>query len=128
MTAPPLGCLHCVICNTNSFHSFYTNLAYIQSHQIPSQVCVCGGGGGGQLIYIVFPYRYVNIQSVFLRRRSRAEFGLVWNSNKIYGKCSKISNTFLCLFSTNIRAGIHKILVRIAKNDDTDQTVSSEAV
>ena len=39
---------------------------------------VCGGGGGCQLIYIVSPYRYVNIQSVFWRRRSRAEFCLVY--------------------------------------------------
>ena len=34
-----------------------------------------------------------------------------------YGKCSKVSNTFLYLFSNkmwNIKDGIHKILVRIA--------------
>ena len=46
-------------------------------------------------------------------------------------KCSKISNTFLFLFSTEllvIRAGIHKMLVRIANREDPDQTASSEAV
>ena len=49
---------------------------------------------------------------------------------KGYSKCSKISNTFLCLFSTMmllIRAGILKLLVRIA-NRSPDQTASSEAV
>ena len=48
-----------------------------------------------------------------------------------YGKCSKISNTFLILFSNKMlifRAGIHKILVRIANREDLDQTASSEAV
>ena len=29
-SATLMGCLLCVICNSNSFHSFYTNLAYIQ--------------------------------------------------------------------------------------------------
>ena len=48
-----------------------------------------------------------------------------------YGKCSKISNTFLILFSNKMlmfRAGIHKILVRIANREDPDQTASEEAV
>ena len=48
-----------------------------------------------------------------------------------YGKCSKISNTFLVLFSNEmlvIRDGIHKLLVRIANREDPDQTASSEAV
>ena len=48
-----------------------------------------------------------------------------------YSKCSKISNTFLILFSNKMlifRAGIHKILVRIANWEDPDQTASSEAV
>ena len=43
----------------------------------------------------------------------------------------KILNTFLFLFSTKmlvIRAGIHKMLVRIANREDPDQTASSEAV
>ena len=47
------------------------------------------------------------------------------------GKCSKISSTFLLLFSNKImifRAGIHKMDVRIANSEDPDQTASSEAV
>ena len=47
-----------------------------------------------------------------------------------YNKCSKISNTFLFLFSNKmlvIRAGIHKMLFRIANREDPDQT-ASEAV
>ena len=45
-----------------------------------------------------------------------------------YGKCSKISNTFLFLFSNKMlvfRAGIRKMLVRIANREDPDQTASS---
>ena len=48
-----------------------------------------------------------------------------------YHKCSKILNTFLVLFSNKLlvfRAGIHKMLVRIANREDPDQTASSEAV
>ena len=48
-----------------------------------------------------------------------------------FGKCSKILNTFLALFSNQIlgiKAEIHKMLVRIANRIDTDQTASSEAV
>ena len=48
-----------------------------------------------------------------------------------YHKCSKILNNFLFLFSKMmlvIRAGIHKMLVRIANREDPDQTASSEAV
>ena len=48
-----------------------------------------------------------------------------------YSKCSKNLNTFLFLFSNKmlaIRAGIHKMLVRIANREDPDQTASSEAV
>ena len=48
-----------------------------------------------------------------------------------YGKCSKISSTFLLLFSNKIlvfRAGIQKILVKIANREDPDQIASSEAV
>ena len=40
-------------------------------------------------------------------------------------------NTVLFLFSTKmlfIRAGIHKLLVRIANREEADQTASSEAV
>ena len=46
------------------------------------------------------------------------------------GKCSKILNTFLVLFSKKIliyRAGIHKMLVRTAKQE-TMKTTSSEEV
>ena len=49
----------------------------------------------------------------------------------IYGKCSKIPNTFLALFSNKMfvfRATIHKMLIRIANREDPDQTASSEAV
>ena len=49
----------------------------------------------------------------------------------MYGKSSKISNTFLFLFSAKmliIMAGIHKTLVRIANRGDHDQTASLEAV
>ena len=48
-----------------------------------------------------------------------------------YGKCSKIWNTLLFLFYNKlvaIRAGINKMLVRIANREDPDQTASSEAV
>ena len=47
----------------------------------------------------------------------------------LYGKCFKILNTFLFLFSNKmlvIRVGIHKKLDRIANRDDPEQT--SEAV
>ena len=40
-----------------------------------------------------------------------------------YSKCSKISNTFLFLFSNRmlvIRAGNYKMLVRIANREDSD--------
>ena len=49
----------------------------------------------------------------------------------LYGICSKIENTFLSLFLNRmlvIRAGIHKMPVRIANREDPDQTASSEAV
>ena len=49
----------------------------------------------------------------------------------MYCQCSKISNTFLFLFSGKmfvIKAGIHKMHVRIANKLDPDQTASSEAV
>ena len=48
-----------------------------------------------------------------------------------YNKCSKISNTFLFLFSNEmlvIRAETHKMLVRKANREDPYQTASSEAV
>ena len=49
----------------------------------------------------------------------------------MYGECSKISNTFLFLFSAKmlvITAGIHKTLVSIANRGDANQTASSEAI
>ena len=52
-------------------------------------------------------------------------------STNMNGKCSKILNTFLFLFQYKvlvIRAGILKMLVRIANREDPDQTASSEAV
>ena len=51
--------------------------------------------------------------------------------NVFFGKCSKILNSFLFLFSNKLlvfRAGIHKMCVRIANREDPDQTASSEAV
>ena len=48
-----------------------------------------------------------------------------------YGECSKISNTYLFLFSNRMlvfRAGIHKFLVRVANRENPDETASSEAV
>ena len=49
----------------------------------------------------------------------------------MYGKHSKILNTFFFLFSNKllvIRTGIQEMLVRIANREDPDQTASSEAV
>ena len=46
-----------------------------------------------------------------------------------YGKCSKISNTLLTLFSNKMlvmKAGMHTMLVRIANREDPDQTASSD--
>ena len=51
--------------------------------------------------------------------------------SKNYDKCSKISSIFLFLISIKmlfIRAGTHKMHVRIANREDPDQTASSEAV
>ena len=47
------------------------------------------------------------------------------------GKCTKISNTFLFLFSNKMivtRTGIHKMLFGIANRENHDQTASSDAV
>ena len=58
------------------------------------------------------------------------KFGLQVLLESYYGKCSKISNTFLFLFSNKMlvfRAGIQKFLVRVANREDPDQTASSEA-
>ena len=45
-----------------------------------------------------------------------------------YCKCSKISNTFHFLFLNKMvfKAGLHKILVRIANKEDPDQTADSD--
>ena len=46
-------------------------------------------------------------------------------------RCSKILSSFLFLFSNEmliIWTGIHKMLIRIANREDSDQTASSEAV
>ena len=59
---------------------------------------------------------------------NRSLFNLQFN---IYGKCSYISNTLPFLFSKiimAIRAGIHKILLRIPNREDPDQSASSEEV
>ena len=48
----------------------------------------------------------------------------------MHGKCSKICNIFLFLFSNKmlvLRAGIHKMHVRIVNREDPDQTASSES-
>ena len=45
------------------------------------------------------------------------------NPENFYGKFSKISNTVHFMI---IRAGIHKMFVRIANREDTDQTSSSD--
>ena len=47
------------------------------------------------------------------------------------GKCPKILNSFPLLFSNKMlvfRAGIHKMLIRIANREDPDQNASSGAV
>ena len=55
----------------------------------------------------------------------------LYTSKHSFSKGSKILYTFYFLFSKKmwvIRAGIHKILVRIANREDPDQTASIEAV
>ena len=67
--AIPMGCQLCVICNTNSFHSFYTNLAYIQisSNSLAGVGGVAGVWGQGGWVGV-----------------GRGEGGqLIWESNKI---------------------------------------------
>ena len=47
----------------------------------------------------------------------------------MYGKCSKIGNTFPCLFSNKMlvfKTGIHKMFkLRIANGEDPDMNASS---
>ena len=60
----------------------------------------------------------------------RIKKGFVPNM-KVWYICSKISNTFLFLFSNKLlifMAGIHKMDVRIASSEDLDQTTSSEKI
>ena len=55
----------------------------------------------------------------------------VINARKRYGNCSKISSTFLSLFSNKVlvfMVGTHRMPVIIANRKDPDQTASSEAV
>ena len=45
----------------------------------------------------------------------------------VYSECSKITNIFLFLFSNEIiviKAAFHKMFVRIANMEDTDQTAT----
>ena len=57
---------------------------------------------------------------------------LLWSHYfEVYGKCSKIQNTFLFLFSDKmlvIMAATRKMPVKIANSEDPNQTASSEAV
>ena len=49
---------------------------------------------------------------------------------KKYGKCPKISNTFLFLFAKKCLLSeleIHKMLVRLANREDPDQTASLQS-
>ena len=63
---------------------------------------------------------------MYLSHRRAVKLQAMYRFNRafkagIYGKCSKISNTFLFLFSNKMlvfRAGIQKILVRIANRED----------
>ena len=48
-----------------------------------------------------------------------------------YSKCLKVLNIFLFILLNKmlvIKAGIHKMLDRVANREDPDQTASSEAV
>ena len=74
-------------------------------------------------------------------QRYQSTKGLIWLEileTTYSGKCSKVLNTLLFLFSNNmliIRARIakmcfhfNKMFVRILNREDSDQTASSEAV
>ena len=67
-----------------------------------------------------------NILSIPYTRGSFTETVIQIYKFKIrYGICSKILNTFLFLFlniTLVFKAGIHKVLVRIASREDPDQT------
>ena len=67
----------------------------------------------------------------FFRWLYVGKYWMMEGSTNDYDKCSKISNTYLFRFSNKmllIRAGIHKMLVRIANREDHDQTAFEEAV
>ena len=80
-----MGCLLCLICNANSFHSFLYKPC-IRTNFIKTPLEVCEGWGWGQLIYIVSPDRYVHLNftiSIFIMRvQSR-----VW-SCALFQKCT----------------------------------------
>ena len=66
-----------------------------------------------------------------IRRSKVTDYAALRGNKNICGKFSKISNTFLFLYSNKMlvsRDGIHKMLVTIANSEDPDQTASSEAV
>ena len=63
--------------------------------------------------------------------KSRSQRPLQFYNKSLYGKFSEFRTPFLSRFATRmlvIKAGIHKMLVRIANREDPDQTASSEAV
>ena len=64
----------------------------------------------------------VSYCNISMNQYSVSQNYLPYNLQDIYGKYSKILNTFLVLFSNKmlvIRAGIHKMLVRKANREDT---------
>ena len=99
MSATLMGCLLCVICTGNSFHSLLYKPCIHYKYQQNSLAGVCEGGRGdgvcGQLIYIISPNRYVNIQSVLRLHRSRGEFGLVCNSMQGSHRLEKYLNKYM---------------------------------
>ena len=86
--------------------------------------------------YSVNVAKFLNFQTDFIQTLHLL-FRIIsmWSSCVIffynYGKCSKLWNTFLILFSNKMlvtRTGIYKMLVRVANSSDPDQTASTEAV
>ena len=91
-------------------------------HNYPLSLLVCDFGTN---IIGLMSYDYHNIL------KSHLALNNVSLGNSSHGKCSKITNTFTFLFLDKtmvFRAGIHKMLVRMANREDPDQTASSEAV
>ena len=65
------------------------------------------------------------------RQHTKSLEEVILISRTYNGNCFKIASNFLIQFSNKmlvIKAGIHKMLVRIKNREDPDQTVSSEAV